>query len=806
MPNKSLGTLTLDLIVETGGFESGMDAAARSADKKTRQIEQQTIARAKAIEMAMSSMAKSIAAPLAGAAIGLGSIKSLAALRSSIDDTISGFADLKDAAEKTGASVSNLSGLKGVAKIGGHDFAEVEGALVRLNKALHGTDDESKGAGKALAALGLDLKKLRDMDPAEAMLELAQAQESFADGGGKSAAMMAILGKNGAQLIPYLKDLAEQGKLVGKVTTEQALAADEYEKNIKRLQGAWGGLSKQMAAAVVGPARDVTDWMVKAQKEGGALAAVFAGLGMAMAKAVGVEINPLQRAENNANEAFEKLSRLKHDLAVWEKSLAEGKGLDGLLGGQLAKKKIAETKAEIETTEKALKSAITLKNSLVSKTAADAEPKSTALNSQNFGTEAKTPKATDPHANDYSKTIQSLNEKISVQTEDLLSIEKLTQAQKDYAKFQADIASGATVLTDAQKAVAGAYWQVYLARAKQNDLEKADKKAGLLVDDYKRANAQILERIGREDELALVTQRSLAIAQALYKVEDDGKAIRERIIRDIEDETTQKKALALADEELARQRDKVASATGQSYDAQNSFSFGWQKAFNAYADDAGNAAKTAQNAFQSVTSSLEDAMVQFTTNTKYSFKDMEQSILKSLAQIAAKQAAMGLIKLGTSLFASGASASSSAGASTTPGYSAGDLGSGIRVNALGNVFQSPSLHQYANQIHDTPKFFAFAKGGVLGEAGPEAIMPLSRGANGKLGVRADGVGSGGGVTVNVNVSVDQSGNSTHETTSTGDGAGSADVFKQLGNMIAAGAKRVIVDEMRSGGMLAGVKG
>jgi phage-related minor tail protein len=37
----------------------------------------------------------------------------------------------------------------------------------------------------------------------------------------------------------------------------------------------------------------------------------------------------------------------------------------------------------------------------------------------------------------------------------------------------------------------------------------------------------------------------------------------------------------------------------------------------------------------------------------------------------------------------------------------------------------------------------FAKGGVLGEAGPEAIMPLSRGRDGKLGV------AGGGVTVNV---------------------------------------------------------
>ncbi len=150
MSSRSLGSLTLDLIAKTGGFESGMDKAARIADKKTQQIEQQAAARAKAIETAFTGMAKSMVVPLAGAAVGLGSIASLDSLKASIDSTIEGFAGLKDAAEKTGASVENLSALKGVAKIGGHDFAEVESSITRLNKVLHSTDDESRGAGKAL--------------------------------------------------------------------------------------------------------------------------------------------------------------------------------------------------------------------------------------------------------------------------------------------------------------------------------------------------------------------------------------------------------------------------------------------------------------------------------------------------------------------------------------------------------------------------------------------------------------------------------------------------------------------------------
>jgi lambda family phage tail tape measure protein len=713
MSANSLGTLSLDLIVQTGGFEAGMDQAARIADRKTRQIEQQAIQRAKAIELAFGNMAKSMAAPLAGAAIGLGGVASLSALKSKITDAISGFADLKDAAEKTGASVSNLSSLKGVAKIGDHDFAEVEAGITRLNKALHGTDDESKGAGKALAAMGLDIKKLRDMDPAEAMLELAKAQEDFADGGGKSAAMMAILGKNGAALIPFLKDLAEQGALVGKVTTEQALAADEYEKNIKRLNGAWGALSKQMAMAVVGPAKDITDWMVKAQNEGGTLAAVFTGLGMTMAKAMGVEINPTQRAENQVNDLFKELQQ-KKQIAEQQRSAGWG------VGDWLAER----TEADIKKIEKALKGAINARNRLLQKADDESTPKSTALNTQNFGSAPKTPDASNPHADDYSKTIQGLNEKIAVQTEDLLSIEKLTQAQKEYAKFQADIASGAVVLTESQKKVAGAYWEVYLARNKQNEGEKADKKAGLIVGDYKRANELITDRIAREDELALMSQRSLVIAQALYKVEDDGKAIRERIIRDIQDETAQKRALIGADAELVLQRERVTDATSKSYDAQNSFQFGWQKAFNSYAEDASNAAKQAQSAFQSVTGALEDTISKFISTGKLSFKDFAHSVMQSLSQITAKQASLGLGQLGK--LAVGAISSYFGGSSSTV------------ANAMGGVYQSPSLHAYANQVHDTPKMFQFAKGGVFAEAGPEAVMPLARGTDGKLGVRAGG--------------------------------------------------------------------
>ncbi|EDH5424347.1 phage tail tape measure protein, partial [Salmonella enterica subsp. enterica serovar Muenchen] len=63
------------------------------------------------------------------------------------------------------------------------------------------------------------------------------------------------------------------------------------------------------------------------------------------------------------------------------------------------------------------------------------------------------------------------------------------------------------------------------------------------------------------------------------------------------------------------------------------------------------------------------------------------------------------------------------------------------VNADGGIYQSADLGRYSGTVVSRPTFFAFARGaGVMGEAGPEAILPLRRGADGKLGVVAAGVG------------------------------------------------------------------
>jgi len=70
-------------------------------------------------------------------------------------------------------------------------------------------------------------------------------------------------------------------------------------------------------------------------------------------------------------------------------------------------------------------------------------------------------------------------------------------------------------------------------------------------------------------------------------------------------------------------------------------------------------------------------------------------------------------------------------------------------NADGNAFQGGNVLAFANGgIINRPTLFPMAQGmGLMGEAGPEAVMPLTRTAGGKLGVEA----SGGGNHVNINI-------------------------------------------------------
>lgn len=196
------------------------------------------------------------------------------------------------------------------------------------------------------------------------------------------------------------------------------------------------------------------------------------------------------------------------------------------------------------------------------------------------------------------------------------------------------------------------------------------------------------------------------------------------------------------------------------------------------------------------------------------FKNVGKSFRTMLRQMAADIAASQISKLaGTALNWLGGAIGGLFGNGSTalPGYSpmsggsVGNYGASIFFDgpmaANGMALQSGTqLRAFARGgVVNSPTLFPMATGtGLMGEAGPEAIMPLARGPDGRLGVRGGRGGSSGGVNnqISITVNVGANGNAQSDTQAQSDDAG-----RQLASMVEGKVKEVMAREQRQGGIL-----
>lgn len=227
---------------------------------------------------------------------------------------------------------------------------------------------------------------------------------------------------------------------------------------------------------------------------------------------------------------------------------------------------------------------------------------------------------------------------------------------------------------------------------------------------------------------------------------------------------------------------------------------GFTKAVENAAADGRNFAKATETAVSGAFDSMGDALATFVTTGKLDFKSLALSIISDLAKIAARTAASQAL---SSLFGVAASAfggvSTGVSSATTSGFSeygqittqakGGGWDGGKQFFAQGGAF--------TNSIVSAATSFQMSGGktGVMGEAGPEAIVPLARAADGSLGVRQiGGSDSKGGVVVYVTITGDGA------TTETSD-AGYQGFGKEIGDYIDNRYRTLQEADLRSGGVL-----
>lgn len=208
------------------------------------------------------------------------------------------------------------------------------------------------------------------------------------------------------------------------------------------------------------------------------------------------------------------------------------------------------------------------------------------------------------------------------------------------------------------------------------------------------------------------------------------------------------------------ERDRTALAiagTEQRLALEGDWKIGALGAMNEYIESAANVAEQSKNLFQNAFKGMEDALVNFAMTGKLNFKDLAKSIIADLIRIQARAALSGIMKM--IMGGIGGGVQGIQGGSGTGGLSGGVPGlakggafsQGVQVFAKGGMVQSPTFFGMGGQ-----------KTGLMGEQGIEAIMPLTRGRDGSLGVRSSGSAQGSVVNNYVTVNVESTGDANKD--------------------------------------------
>ncbi|MEB2381357.1 phage tail tape measure protein [Enterobacter sp. R-1.6.2] len=189
------------------------------------------------------------------------------------------------------------------------------------------------------------------------------------------------------------------------------------------------------------------------------------------------------------------------------------------------------------------------------------------------------------------------------------------------------------------------------------------------------------------------------------------------------------------DERLRDQEGFYAASDAQRSD----WAAGMREGFANWADTASDYASQSADLVNNTMSGLVGNISEALAGNKVDWEDWSKSVLASMQKIILNAMIVNSLQssMGGGGFLGGLFGGSAGG--STPSGSYNSAASGLQLNAKGGAYASASLSAYSNSIVRSPTYFAFAKGaGLMGEAGPEAIMPLTRSADGSLGVRVTG--------------------------------------------------------------------
>ena len=781
---------------ESAGVVSATDKISKSAEEMSGKL---------------TSMGKGLALGLAGLGAGAG----IDAIMRKVDSTIESMAQLQKASEQVGSSVGQLSKIKMASTLVGDDFETAKSAIQRLSVGLTNINDPANKAARALGYLGITAKEIKDSGKDAGLIfeQVAKKLEGFKDDASKTNFLRDVFGKTGAELNPVLHELATNGELVAKVTAEQAEAAENYEKSLRKLDIAKNSLYKTISLALLPSMQSFVDGMLNAKKEVGSLSSTVTTL---------AESNPIEKFADGGMLAIAALvdviktagSEIVGMQAMIEQWIYTGEWGIAKLN---AKKPFMGEDFNNEWSKKADEYEAAANEAVKRKHAAEdiwvrgngatqfydsvsasidqrnAVRRGNAFLSDSSNTELrggwnKKEKAELPSITHTS--IDGLNAKRDPFTEANEGLQRqiagLAWAIDNWEKFK-------TKIKDSQEAMAlfdvesgkfsDAERKKYgLAPISQNNKSKYVDNAWVL-DELKKTeqslqqtlkfrtemdksvSAQEVDISKREAELKMLTMSAFEASQ-IKTIEEERAKVLDKINSALASGAfltdAQKQAAMGSADNYAKRLNAVAEHARM---IQRDPMTGVKDSFNSFIESSTNSAKQIESVLTGAFNKASDALATFVSTGKVNFRSLASSIVNDMLKMASQQAMGSLL----SAIGGGLGIGTSSAAGLFGGFRAG--GGSVDAN----------------------------KAYVVGENGPEILT----GASGNIipnhalrqTVSAGSVG-GGGATFNgdVNVSVASNG-------SVGVSGNGASQIGNLGSLIGNRVREILIQEMRPGGMM-----
>ncbi len=487
----------VDLEARVDGLKKGLGEAERELDKF------KTHAASAGSEASAGMDAASLAT--SRLVLGLGAVAGAAALGASAwvafnAAQVAAALAIKDTADETGKlsqrlgiPTQQISELRYIADLSNVSLNELTSGMKNLANQMQSALSGNKQAIALFDSMGMSLTdasgKVKSLDTVFG--EVADRMSGYADGASKTALVNDVLGRGvGEKLIPAmnggaagLRDMAKEAHQLGVVYDEQLIRqSQELNDNLTRLrtavEGAKIAFGNEMMPALV----DITWWMTESAKQGKILEGVLLGIGAAVTKAFGGEINPLKVTEQSASEKFTELAEEAAKLQKLEdeaRNRSREPSLINLITNDYAQGQLESQRTKVAALRRELDALLRQRDKL------SAPPS---------GTEAPKPDAPVPPRSSGSNKISDLDRMLARGDKNQLDDFYKYGGDDDAATFSEDAIRKAEERTlkieEKEKAAHQRAWEQYeksAARASERAAEKQEREFQRVADDINRS-------------------------------------------------------------------------------------------------------------------------------------------------------------------------------------------------------------------------------------------------------------------------------------------------------------------------------